>query len=157
MDAIRITDLPVLDELQDRDLVNFQRLVAGTWKDFHTDGATLQGEVRTFIQSVDLTDTSTATIYTPDSDELVVPLAMWMTYTPDATPLGGGFSTQAFSGASNPLDISTFSTDGIGGIYNAIDVGQFSDMDQALNLAWASSGANGTGVIYVQYAVLPKV
>lgn len=157
MSAIRITDLPVLDELQDRDLVNFQRLVDGVWTDFHTDGATLQGEVRTFIRSVDLSETDSALIYTPDTDELVVPLAMWMIYTPDAIPSGLGFSAQAFSGASNPLNLTVDPSDAVGGSFGSVDVGQYTDMDQDFNLAWASSGANGTGIIYVQYAIVPKV
>lgn len=157
MAAIRITELPVLSDLQDRDKVNFQRLVDGVWTDFFTEGSVLQGEIRTFIQPVDLSDTNSVVVYTPSSGELVVPIAMWMTYTPDEFPSGFGFNAQAFSGVSNPLDISISSFDGVPGVFNAVDTGQYTDLDQTLLLAWVSTAANGTGRIFVQYMVLPKV
>ena len=157
MSAIRISDLPVLSELQDRDLIHFQRLVDGVWTDFHTDCATLQGVVRTFIQFVDLADTNSVIVYTPAVGELVVPLAMWMIYTPDATPSNLGFNAQAFSGFSNPLNLTVDPSDAVGGAFGASDAGQFTYLDQTLNLAWVSSAANGTGIIFVQYMVLPKV
>lgn len=104
-----------------------------------------------------LSETNSALIYTPDTDELVVPLTMWMIYTPDAIPSGLGFNAQAFSGASNALNLTVDPSDAVGGSFGASDGGEYTDMDQYFNLAWASGGANGTGVIYVQYAVLPKV
>lgn len=160
MDAIRITDLPVLSAPEERDIVHFQRLVDGTWQDFRTDFATLQGEVRTFIQPVDLSDSYYATVYTPDTDELAVPLAMWMVATP-GTPSGGPpvwFSVQFFNVTSggSALDITAaIGTDPA--VYNAIDVVEIFGFDSALELTWASNNATGTAVIFCQYAILPKV
>ncbi len=157
MSAIRITDLPILSGLQDHDKVNFQRLVDGVWTDFFTEGSVLQGEIRTFIQPVDLSDTNSAIVYTPGSGELVVPIAMWMTYTPDESPSGIEFSVEVFSGSSFPLTFTVLVIDGVPGVFNAVDSGQYIDLDQPLNLAWTSSGANGTGMIFVQYVVLGTI
>ena len=160
MDAIRITDLPVLNAPDNRDIINLQRIVGGVWQDFHTDFATLQGQVRTFIQSVDMSDTSGVSIYTPDTDELVVPLAMWMVATP-GEPSGFFpvlFVVQFFNidSGGNALDISAaIGTDPA--VYSAIDIGEIVGLDSALELAWVSTNATGTAVIFCQYAVLPKV
>ena len=108
MSAIRISDLPVLSELQDRDLIHFQRLVDGVWTDFHTDVATLQGGVRTFIQSVDLSVTDTFNVYTPAVNELVVPIAAWAIVDDGAT--GAGFSIlviDEFLLSGNAIEVSS--------------------------------------------------
>lgn len=160
MDAIRITDLPVLSAPKKRDIVNFQRLVDGTWQDFHTDFATIEGDIRTFQQPIDFSDTSGVTVYTPDTYELVVPLAMWVRYTPDATPSNGQMSIQCMTsgGISGVIDITINPTGGTPAIYSAIDAaGQYTGLDASLELNWTSGGGNGTGIIFVQYMVLPKV
>ena len=160
MSAIRIDTLPVLSAPYTRDLVNFQRLVDGVWTDYHTDFATIEGDIRTFQQPIDFSDTSSVTVYTPDTDELVVPLAMWVTYTPYATPSNGSISIQCMTSGvlGGLLDLTITQTGSTPGIYSAIDIGQiFTGLDASLELAWVSTGGNGTGIIFVQYMVLPKV
>lgn len=158
MSAIRIDTLPVLENLEDRDLVNFQRLVDGVWTDYHTDAATLQGAIRTYIQFIDLRDTSGVTIITPAADELVVPIALWVVYTPDETPNGQQNSVQLFNGGGGPgLLAAQVIANATASVFNATDVGEMADLDQDLNLSWITSGANGTAVIFAQYAILPKI
>lgn len=160
MSAIRISDLPVLSELQDRDLIHFQRLVDGVWTDYHTDGATLQGEVRTFIQSVDLSVTDTFTVYTPAVDELVVPIAAWAIVDDGAT--GPGFNMLVIDelySSLNTIEV-TNSTPVFPSKYVLMLVeglGNFTELSSSLTILFSTTGTTGTATIYVQYAVLPKV
>lgn len=158
MSAIRITDLPVLDELQDRDLVNFQRLVDGVWTDFHTDGETLQGEIRTFIQVVDLSIGGEFTVYSPDTDELVVPISAWGIFDDSGSGIGFGFLVNDIGlFSSGTLDASSILHISAKYAVPAGEAGQFTFMDTDLVLRVNVTGGSGSGVIFVQYAVVPKV
>jgi hypothetical protein len=157
--AIRITDLPLLEAENEKDIIQLQRLVDGVWQDFYTDFATINGEARTYVLSFDLSAGAiTETIYAPAVDELVVPLSMYLVYAPPSVQDGLGLNAQSFSGTSNPLDLSLFMIDNVGGIYNAIDMGQYTDMDEDLRFAYSPTGdVTGNATVYVQYAVLGKV
>ena len=160
MSAIRISDLPVLSELQDRDLIHFQRLVDGVWTDFHTDVATLQGGVRTFIQSVDLSVTDTFNVYTPAVNELVVPIAAWAIVDDGAT--GAGFSIlviDEFLLSGNAIEVSSLAAVSPSKYRLMLveGLGNFTSLSSSLTITFNATSTTGTGTVYVQYAVLPKV
>ena len=160
MSAIRISDLPVLSELQDRDLIHFQRLVDGVWTDFHTDVATLQGGVRTFIQSVDLSVTDTFNVYTPAVNELVVPIAAWAIVDDGAT--GAGFSIlviDEFLLSGNAIEVSSLAAVSPSKYCLMLveGLGNFTSLSSSLTITFNATSTTGTGTVYVQYAVLPKV
>ena len=158
MSAIRIDTLPILSAPDERDLVNFQRLVDGVWTDYHTDFATLQGEVRTFIQNIDLAFDGQFTVYSPAADELVVPIAAWVVLDDD----GSGTQIQIV------VNEIVFSSPGVlEGIVNpsagkyafqCVDGGaNFTGLDTDLMLNLSVGPTTSTGVAYVQYVVLPKI
>lgn len=163
MSAIRIDTLPVLENLEDRDLVNFQRLVDGVWTDYHTDAATLQGAIRTFSLFVDFASPPPQPedyiVYTPAADELVVPICAWAI----ADDPGDGawsyliydenFGTGALAGGDYVF---------INGKYAAPAAesgGNFTGMDTPLTISYGQSSPppTTTVTIFVQYAVVPKI
>ena len=161
MSAIRIDTLPVLSAPEERDLVNFQRLVDGVWTDYHTDFATIQGEVRTFIQPFDLAFDSQFTVYSPAADELVVPIAAWIVLDDDGNGVQlqvvvqdvGALSTAVLEGLINPLSAGQYAFQCIDGSGNFTGL----DTDLMINLNVGVGPTASTGVAYVQYAVVPKL
>ncbi len=156
-DAIRIDSLPVIDGEEPRDLINFQRLVSGVWQDFHTDLATFYGDLRTFVHTYELDTFDTQVlVYSPEADELAVPIGLLVKYTPgdNATDQlqSVSFDTEAdasviaqFTNGSSPLAVQP------------VDIAAFAGLDTDILLNLTSNGGNGTAFCIATYAILPKV
>jgi hypothetical protein len=156
-DAIRIDSLPVIDGEEPRDLINFQRLVGGVWQDFHTDLATFYGNLRTFVHTFELDTLDTQVlVYSPEADELAVPIGLLVKYTPgdNATDnlqtisidnLAAAAVIAQFTNGSSPLAVQP------------VDIGSGVGLDTDLYLTLTSNGGNGTAFCIATYAILPKV
>ena len=156
-DAIRIDSLPVIDGEEPRDLINFQRLVGGVWQDFHTDLATFYGDLRTFVHTYELDTFDTQVlVYSPEADELAVPIGLIVKYTP-----GDNQTDQSqqisFDNSAGSAVIGQF-TNGLSPLaIQPADIAPFAGLDSDLYLNLTSNGGNGTAFCIATYAVLPKV
>jgi hypothetical protein len=156
-DPIRIDSLPVIDGEEPRDLINFQRLVGGVWQDFHTDLATFYGNLRTFVHTFELDTLETQVlVYSPEADELAVPIGLLVKYTPGDNPTDNLQSISVDNSSSSAV-VAQF-TNGLRALaVQPVDVAPFGGLDTDLYLTLTSNGGNGTAFCIATYAILPKV
>jgi|688.fasta_scaffold326269_2 hypothetical protein len=156
-DPIRIDSLPVIDGEEPRDLINFQRLVDGVWQDFHTDLATFYGNLRTFVHTFELDTLDTqVVVYSPEADELAVPITLLVKYTPGDNPTDN-LQQISFDNSSSSAVVAEFTNGSSPLAVQPVDVGAFAGLDTDILLILTSNGGNGTAFCIATYAILPKV
>ena len=156
-DPIRIDSLPVIDGEEPRDLINFQRLVGGVWQDFHTDLATFYGDLRTFVHTYELdTLDIQVLVYSPEADELAVPISLLVKYTPGDNATDN-LQQISFDNSVAAAVLAEFTNGSSPLAVQPVDVGSSVGLDTDLYLNLTSNGGNGTAFCIATYAILPKV
>ena len=162
MDAVRITDFPLVQEYELRDKLHLQRQEAGIWNDYHTDLGSYLGEVRTAVFDWDISNPGELFQIPCPSGRYLILLGGHQTYKPGAVFSGNLIQIAIQTVSANWAYLTEFFHDGSGnGLVFTPNQGSgpnaniYGDVGEDLLISTSDSGLvspnQGTCRIVVQY------
>lgn len=114
MDAVRITDFPLVQEYELRDKIHLQRQEAGVWNDYHTDLGSYLGEVRTAVFDWDMSNPGELFQIPCPVGQYLILLGAHHTYKPGAVFASNNIQNSIQTVSANWNYIAEFIHDGSG-------------------------------------------